>query len=137
MSTKFDVIALPLSRLDLRQWRVPPATLLLGVYGLFGYHFLLFMALRHAPPVQANLINYLWPLGMVVMAPLLLPGLGLTGRHLLAALLGFAGAAWVILGAPNASAAGTSRGRLPRNRAGRGAARPCACGPVTNPKIVN
>ena len=106
-----SVIALPLSRLDLRQWRVPSSTLLLGVYGLFGYHFLLFMALRHAPPVQANLINYLWPLGMVVLAPVLLPGLGLSVRHLLAALLGFVGAAWVILGAPSAGA-GEPSGQL-------------------------
>jgi drug/metabolite transporter (DMT)-like permease len=91
-----SVCALPLSGLDLRQWRVPPVTLLLGVYGLFVYHFLLFMALRHAPPVQANLINYLWPLGMVVMAPLFLPGLRLSARQVMAALIGFAAAAWVI-----------------------------------------
>jgi drug/metabolite transporter (DMT)-like permease len=31
------------------------------VYGLFGFHFFLFLALRHAPPVEANLVNYLWP----------------------------------------------------------------------------
>ena len=49
-----SLIALPLSRFDWRRWRVPPATLALGVYGLFGFHFLLFIALRHAPPVQAN-----------------------------------------------------------------------------------
>lgn len=93
-----SVIALPLSRWDPRQWLVPLPTLLLGVYGLFGYHFLLFIALRHAPPVQANLVNYLWPLGMVVMAPLFLPGLKLTARQVLAALLGFAGAALAITG---------------------------------------
>lgn len=93
-----SLIALPLSRFDLREWRVPPATLALGVYGLFGFHFLLFIALRHAPPVQANLINYLWPLGIVVMAPLFLPGLSLSKRHVFAALLGFAGAALAILG---------------------------------------
>lgn len=93
-----SVVALPLSRFDIRQWRVPPGTLLLGVYGLFGYHFLLFTAFQHAPPVQANLVNYLWPLGIVVMAPLFLPGVRLAGAHLLAALLGFAGAALVILG---------------------------------------
>jgi drug/metabolite transporter (DMT)-like permease len=93
-----SVIALPLSRFDFRQWRVPPTTLALGVYGLFGYHFLLFMALQNAPPVQANLVNYLWPLGIVVMAPLFLPGMSLTPRHLLAALLGFSGAALAILG---------------------------------------
>jgi drug/metabolite transporter (DMT)-like permease len=83
-----SVIALPLSRFDFRQWLVPPATLAVGVYGLFGFHFLLFIALRNAPPVQANLINYLWPLGIVVMAPLFLPGMSLTARHLFAALLG-------------------------------------------------
>lgn len=93
-----SVIALPLSRFDFRQWRVPASTLALGVYGLFGFHFLLFIALRHAPPVQANLVNYLWPLGIVVMAPLFLPGVSLTQRHLFAATVGFAGAALAILG---------------------------------------
>ncbi len=93
-----SVIALPLSRCDVRQWRVPGATLALGVYGLFGFHFLLFIALRHAPPVQANLVNYLWPLGIVAMAPWFLPGVSLTPRHVLAALIGFAGAALAILG---------------------------------------
>ena len=93
-----SVIALPLSRFDLSQWRIPLRTLALGVYGLFGFHFLLFIALRHAPPVQANLVNYLWPLGMVVLAPLFLPGMRLRLRQVLAALLGFAGAALAIVG---------------------------------------
>lgn len=93
-----SLIAWPLSRFNWRQWKVPLTTLALGVYGLFGFHFLLFIALRHAPPVQANLINYLWPLGIVVMAPLFLPGVTLTRRHVGAALLGFAGAVLAILG---------------------------------------
>jgi drug/metabolite transporter (DMT)-like permease len=91
-----SVIALPLSRFDGRQWRVPLTTLALGVYGLFGFHFLLFIALRHAPPVEANLVNYLWPLGIVLMAPLFLPGVRLSRAHVAAALLGFAGAALAI-----------------------------------------
>jgi len=95
-----SLVALPLSRLRLAAWKVPAATLALGVYGLFGFHFLLFLALRHAPAVEANLVNYLWPLGMVVMAPLFLRGVGLTRRHVAAALLGFAGAAVAILGRP-------------------------------------
>jgi len=93
-----SLIALPLSGFQLARWRVPLPTLALGIYGLFCYHFLLFLALRHAPPVQANLVNYLWPLLMVVLAPLLLPGMTLRFRHVFAALLGFAGAALVILG---------------------------------------
>ena len=83
-----------------RQWKIAPLTLALGVYGLFGFHFLLFIALRHAPPVEANLVNYLWPLFMVLLAPLFLPGVALRAVHVLAALLGFAGAALAILGGP-------------------------------------
>ncbi len=82
-----------------RQWKVPARTLLLGVYGLFGFHFLLFIALRVAPPVEANLVNYLWPLLIVVLAPVFLPGLRLRAAHVAAALAGFAGAAIAILGA--------------------------------------
>jgi drug/metabolite transporter (DMT)-like permease len=93
-----SLIGLLLSRGRLQQWKVPLPTLALGVYGLFGFHFLLFIALRHAPPVQANLVNYLWPLGIVLMAPLFLPGLRLRPLHIAAALLGFAGAALAILG---------------------------------------
>jgi drug/metabolite transporter (DMT)-like permease len=93
-----SLIALPLSGFDPRRWRVPGPTLAVGAGGLFGYHFLLFMGLRLAPPVQANLVNYLWPLGMVVMAPLFLPGMRVRAGHVAAALLGFAGAATAILG---------------------------------------
>ncbi|PPE65758.1 DMT family transporter [Caldimonas caldifontis] len=81
-----------------RQWRIPLRTLALGVYGLFGFHFLLFIALRHAPAVEANLVNYLWPLLIVVMAPLFLPGMTLRVVHVVAALAGFAGAGLAIAG---------------------------------------
>jgi drug/metabolite transporter (DMT)-like permease len=94
----------PLVLRDRSAWRVPLRTLALGVYGLFGFHFLLFIALRHAPPVEANLVNYLWPLFMVVLAPVLLPGMSLQPLHVVAALLGFAGAAMAILGARGGAA---------------------------------
>ena len=81
-----------------REWRIPLSTLALGVYGLFGFHFLLFIALRHAPAVEANLVNYLWPLLIVVLAPLFLKGVKLRSVHLLAAIAGFAGAALAIVG---------------------------------------
>jgi len=91
-----------------RQWRVPPSTLALGVYGLFGFHLLLFVALRHAPPLEANLVNYLWPLLIVVMAPWLLPGVRLRPVHVLAALAGFAGAGFAIVGGGGFGASGGS-----------------------------
>ena len=93
-----SLISLPLAQFRLARWRVPLPTLLVGIYGLFGFHFLLFMALRQAPAVEANLINYLWPLGMVVLAPLFLPGVQLQTRHVVAALIGFCSAAIAILG---------------------------------------
>jgi drug/metabolite transporter (DMT)-like permease len=83
---------------DPQQWRLPLPTLALGIYGLFAYHFLLFMALRHAPPIEANLVNYLWPLLIVLLSPILLPGTELRGAHIVAALMGFAGAALAIAG---------------------------------------
>ena len=96
-----------------RQWRVPASTLMLGIYGLFGFHFLLFIALRLAPPVEANLVNYLWPLFMVVLAPLFLPDVKLRAVHVVAALVGFAGATIAILGAGSGASGGWSWGYLP------------------------
>jgi drug/metabolite transporter (DMT)-like permease len=65
---------------------------LVGVGGLFGYHALYFAALRLAPPAEASLIAYLWPLLIVLMSALL-PGERLSARHIVGALLGFGGAA--------------------------------------------
>jgi drug/metabolite transporter (DMT)-like permease len=81
-----------------REWRVPLPTLLLGCYGLFGYHFCVFMALRYAPPLEANLINYLWPLLIVLLAPLILPDMRLNARHIAGGLLGLAGCLLIVLG---------------------------------------
>ncbi|MEO0991491.1 MAG: EamA family transporter [Pseudomonadota bacterium] len=68
-----------------------------GTAGLFGYHFLYFSALRIAPPAQAGLIAYLWPL-LIVLFSGLLPGERLTFGHVAGACLGLLGAALIVLG---------------------------------------
>jgi drug/metabolite transporter (DMT)-like permease len=70
--------------------RQPPVAWAIGLYGLFGYHALYFAALKWAPPAQAGLIAYLWPL-LIVLMTALLPGEKLAWRHIVAALLGFVG----------------------------------------------
>jgi len=72
--------------------RQPSHVWALGVGGLFGYHALYFAALRLAPPAEAGLINYLWPL-LIVLFSALLPGERLRAAHVVGALLGFAGLA--------------------------------------------
>jgi drug/metabolite transporter (DMT)-like permease len=65
------------------------------VGGLFGYHALYFAALALAPAVEANLLNYLWPLLIVLLsAPVL--GLRLGPRRLAGVALGFAGCALLV-----------------------------------------
>jgi drug/metabolite transporter (DMT)-like permease len=79
--------------------RLPPAAWLLGTGGLFGYHFFYFLALRNAPPVEASLIAYLWPL-LIVLLSALLPGAagGLRWWHLAGAALGLVGAGLLVTG---------------------------------------
>ena len=75
--------------------RQSPKVWALGVAGLFGYHALYFAALRWAPPVEASLVNYLWPLLIVVLSGLL-PGERLKAHHLIGAGLGLLGAVAVV-----------------------------------------
>ena len=91
-----SLVALPWSGFQWRLAIVPFKTLALGIYGLFGYHFLLFLAFQTAPAVQANLVNYLWPLLIVVLAPLFHKHSRLQLRQVLAALAGFSGAVLVM-----------------------------------------
>jgi drug/metabolite transporter (DMT)-like permease len=92
-----SLISLPLSGFKLSAWKIPIKTLLVGVYGLFGYHLMLFIALQSAPAVEANLVNYLWPLLIILLAPLFTKSLKLGARHIIAASAGFLGAAIAII----------------------------------------
>jgi drug/metabolite transporter (DMT)-like permease len=80
--------------------RVPLMAYALGIYGLLGYHVCYFSALKLAPPLEASLISYLWPLLIVVMAgalPASAGGKPLRWQHVVGALLGFAGTTLILL----------------------------------------
>ena len=76
-------------------WRQRPAVWVLGLYGLFGYHACYFAAIALAPPVEANLLNYLWPLLIVVFSGFL-PGERLRWFHLAGAAAGLAGCVLIV-----------------------------------------
>jgi drug/metabolite transporter (DMT)-like permease len=77
--------------------RQPPVAWIVGVGGLFGYHALYFLALRFAPPAEAGLLNYLWPL-LIVLFSSLLPGERLAAHHIIGAVLGLAGTVLLFAG---------------------------------------
>jgi drug/metabolite transporter (DMT)-like permease len=93
----------------IRALRQMPLAWMVGVGGLFGYHALYFLALRFAPPAEAGLLNYLWPL-LIVLFSSLLPGERLAPHHIIGALLGLAGT--VLLFAGNSSG-GFAPGQVP------------------------
>src|SRR6202011_1477759 len=88
--------------------RQEPRAWIVGGGGLFGYHALYFLALRFAPPAEAGLVNYLWPL-LIVLFSSLLPGERLAAHHIIGALLGLVGT--VLLFAGNRS--GFAAGQIP------------------------
>ncbi len=91
---------LALLRQPLRVWAF-------GTFGLFGFHFFYFTAIRNAPPVEANLINYTWPLLIVVFSAFL-PGEHLRLHHIIGTILGLAGAVLLISGGDGLSFSGGS-----------------------------
>jgi drug/metabolite transporter (DMT)-like permease len=93
----------------IRALRQPALAWIVGVGGLFGYHALYFLALRFAPPAEAGLLNYLWPL-LIVLFSSLLPGERLAPHHIIGALFGLAGT--VLLFAGN-SGSGFAPGQVP------------------------
>lgn len=79
-----------------REWRVPPWTFAFGVASLFLYHVCLVAAFRLAPIAEANLLNYLWPLLIVLLAGWGPGGGGLRAGQLLGCAIAFIGCAIVI-----------------------------------------
>jgi len=74
-----------------RELRQPLSALALTTAALFGYHALYFIALKRAPAVEANLLNYMWPLLIVLFAGLL-PGVRVRGAQIVGTLLGLVAA---------------------------------------------
>lgn len=103
--------------------RQPPKAWALGIYGLFCYHALYFAALRLAPPAEAGLIAYLWPL-LIVLMTALLPGERLSPRHVFAASLGLLGV--IVLGLGKGATSGQGLGFDAVNWKGYLAALGCA-----------
>jgi len=83
------------ARGELSALRQPWPVWLVGVGGLFGFHFFYFTSLKTAPPVEANLINYTWPL-LIVLFSGLLPGERLKWHHIAGTCLGLFGAALIV-----------------------------------------
>lgn len=89
-------IAVLLARPErLKLLRQPAKVWIIGIAGLFGYHFLYFTALRNAPAIEAGLIAYLWPL-LIVVGSAMLPGERLRWYHIAGALAGLAGTVLIV-----------------------------------------
>lgn len=71
-----------------------PTQWLLGIAGLFGFHFCYFIALKYAPAIEISLIVYFWPLLLAVFVATKQTLI----RALLGGCLGFVGIAFIIIG---------------------------------------
>ncbi len=90
--------------------RQPPLVWLHGVAGLAGYHALYFAAFALAPALEVNLLNYTWPL-LIVLLSAPIRGLHLGPRRLLGVGMGAAGAALLLAGgAPGGFGSGALAG---------------------------
>lgn len=69
---------------------------LIGFIGIYGNDFLFVAAFKYAPPIQVDLINYLWPI-LVILFSALLPNESLKWKYLVAAGLGFYGVYLLIM----------------------------------------
>lgn len=91
------ILGLAAARGRLSRARPTLGSFALGLIGLFGDTAFYFAAVKLAPPAEANLVHYLWPL-LIVLFATLLPGGSLKLRHLIGALIGLAAVALLIVG---------------------------------------
>jgi len=73
-----------------KHWHLPPSIWISAIIGMFGYHYLLFDAFSRAPAMSVNMIQYLWPLFIVLGTPLVTK-VKLNAGHIIGALMGFVG----------------------------------------------
>ena len=66
-----------------------------GFVGVFAYSFLLFTALFYLPAQEAFIINYLWPIMIIIFAAILLKE-KLTGKKVVAIVMSFVGIVIVV-----------------------------------------
>ncbi|MCX7302881.1 MAG: EamA family transporter [Hyphomicrobiales bacterium] len=95
IGTAVGLVARPFMPAPPRPVKIPFQVWIVGIGGLFGYHFFYFTALRNAPAVEASLIAYLWPL-LIVLGSALMPGERLRWNHVAGALLGLAGTVLIV-----------------------------------------
>ncbi|WP_182419599.1 DMT family transporter [Bartonella sp. HY038] len=89
------ILKLILHPQNLKLLKQPLIIWLIGIGGLFGHHFFYFTALRNAPPAEAGLINYLWPL-LIVLGTAFMPNEKLRWFHIGGVILGFCGTILVV-----------------------------------------
>ena len=76
-----------------KQWhriKQPLLIWVIGIIGIYGNILAYIAAFKYAPPVHADLINFLWPI-LIILFSGLLPKEKFTCKHLIAALVSFAG----------------------------------------------
>lgn len=73
-----------------RSWRMPWSIWSCAIVGMFGYHYLLFDAFSRAPAVEVNMIQYLWPLFIVLGSPFF-GGEKLNLGHIIGGIFAFGG----------------------------------------------
>jgi drug/metabolite transporter (DMT)-like permease len=89
-SLLFFIVYLVKGELKSSWSKTPKTAILMGGLGFYFYHFCYFYAFQHAPPVEAGLIAYLWPLLIVLMAGMT-TGNSLSWTHLVGAVIAFIG----------------------------------------------